>query len=257
MLKIRCCTKFNSMSRIFLQLLGAERLEGHDLVEPVHELRRELAPRGFHAAARQFARSCLSSTTPVVVLARASRSAEAQAWGLIRLLISAAPRLLVMKIMAREKSTLRLSPSVSVALSRMPSSRFHSASRRLFDFVEQHEAELHPLGVILIQHFLDKQRMRFAMSQVSGRRADQLRDLVAVLKLGAVDLDDRARILQQRFGGGFDDARLAGTGRTQEQEVSDRTARGAHARQMHLIDVDDLLDRLILSDNHPAQAGLE
>ena len=39
-----------------------------------------------------------------------------------------APRLLVMKIMAREKSTLRLSPSVSVALSRMPSSRFHRAS---------------------------------------------------------------------------------------------------------------------------------
>ena len=34
----------------------------------------------------------------------------------------------VMKIIAREKSTFRLSPSVKVALSRMPSNRFHSAS---------------------------------------------------------------------------------------------------------------------------------
>ena len=82
------------------------------------------------------------------------------------------------------------------------------------------------LGVILIQHFLAQQRMRFAMSQVSGRRADQLRDLMAVLKLGAIDLDDRARILQQRFRGGFHDARLARAGRPQEQEVPDRTARG-------------------------------
>ena len=48
--------------------------------------------------------------------------------GLIREPISEAPRLLVMKIMAREKSTFRLSPRVSVALSRMPSRRFHSAS---------------------------------------------------------------------------------------------------------------------------------
>ena len=68
---------------------------------------------------------------------------------------------------------------------------------RLLDFVEQHEAELHLLGVILVQHFLAQQRMRLAMPQVSGRRADQLRDLVAVLELGAVDLDHRAGILYQ------------------------------------------------------------
>ncbi len=43
-------------------------------------------------------------------------------------LISAAPRLPVMKMRAWEKSTRLLSPSVRVALSRMPSSRFHSAS---------------------------------------------------------------------------------------------------------------------------------
>ena len=48
--------------------------------------------------------------------------------GLSKALISAAPRLLVMKIIAWEKSTVRLSPSVSVPLSKMPSRRFHSAS---------------------------------------------------------------------------------------------------------------------------------
>ena len=47
---------------------------------------------------------------------------------LIIALISPAPRLLVMKIRLFEKSTRRLSPNVSVALSRMPSNRFHNAS---------------------------------------------------------------------------------------------------------------------------------
>jgi hypothetical protein len=42
--------------------------------------------------------------------------------------ISAAPRFDVMKIIALVKSTFRLSPSVRVALSRMPSSRFQSES---------------------------------------------------------------------------------------------------------------------------------
>ncbi len=44
------------------------------------------------------------------------------------LVISVAPRLLVMKMSVFEKSTRRLSPRVSVALSRMPSSKFHRAS---------------------------------------------------------------------------------------------------------------------------------
>ena len=42
--------------------------------------------------------------------------------------ISLAPRFDVIKTIVREKSTLRLSPSVSVALSRIPSNNCHSAS---------------------------------------------------------------------------------------------------------------------------------
>ena len=92
--------------------------------------------------------------------------------------------------------------------------------------------------------------MRFAMPQISGRRADQLGNLVAVLKFRAVDLDDCARIAHQRLGGCFHDARLAGSGRPQKQEVPDRTARGRHAGQIHLVNIDDLLDRFVLPDDH-------
>ena len=58
-------------------------------------------------------------------------------------------------------------------------------------------------------------------------------------------------------GGGFDDASLSGTGRAQEQEVADRASRRIEAGQMHLIDVDDLLDRFNLSDDHTVQAALQ
>ncbi len=39
------------MSRIFLQLVGAERFERDDLIETIDELGRELAPRGVRATA--------------------------------------------------------------------------------------------------------------------------------------------------------------------------------------------------------------
>ena len=185
------------------------------------------------------------------------RRRRSPASGLMIAPISAAPRLLRHEDHAREEIHFAVVAQRQRGLVQNPEQQVPQRVRRLFDFVEQHEAELHGIGVILIQHFLRQQRMRLAMSQVSGRRADQLRDLVAVLELGAIDLDDRARILQQRLGGGFDDAGLARAGRPQEQEIPDRTAGRAHPRQIHLIDVDDLLDRLILTDDHSAQAALE
>jgi hypothetical protein len=96
----------------------------------------------------------------------------------INLFISLAPRFEVMNIMHREKSTCRLSPKVRVALSSIPSSNCHSASEALFDLVEQQQRELQLVGVPLAQRFLRQQRMRFAVSQVARRRADQLGDLV-------------------------------------------------------------------------------
>ncbi len=88
------------------------------------------------------------------------------------------------------------------------------------------------------------------MPQVSGRRADQLGNLVAVLEFRAVDLDDRARIAHQRLSRGFDDACFAGSSWPQKEEVSDGAARGRHSRQIHLINIDDVLDSFILADDH-------
>src|SRR2546428_604239 len=78
--------------------------------------------------------------------------------------------------------------------------------------------------MMLIQGFLGQQWMRFAVSQVSRGRADQLGDLMTVLKLRAIDLDYCSRILQQGLGGCLYDASLSGAGRPQEQKVSGRPA---------------------------------
>src|SRR5450432_3724165 len=99
--------------------------------------------------------------------------------------------------------------------------------------------------------------MGFTMTQIAGRRANQLRDFVAMLKLSAIDLDDRAGILHQCLGGGFDDASLARTSRSKKQEIADRAPRRAHSSQMHLINVDDLLNRLILANDQPFQVGFQ
>ena len=99
--------------------------------------------------------------------------------------------------------------------------------------------------------------MRFAMPKVSGRRTDQLCNLVAVLELRAVNLDNGARILQHRLSGGFHNASLAGSSRSKEEEVSNRTTWRGHSGQIHLIDVHDLLYGFILANNQSAQAYLQ
>src|SRR5450432_1920725 len=96
--------------------------------------------------------------------------------------------------------------------------------------------------------------MRLPMPEVSGRRADQLCDLMAMLELRAINLDHRARILHHRLRSGFHDASLARSSWTKEQEVSDRAARRGHPGEIHLIDVHDLLYGFILTDNQSAQA---
>src|ERR1700681_2187192 len=103
--------------------------------------------------------------------------------------------------------------------------------------------------MISIQRFLRQQSMRFAVSQVSRGRADQLRDLMAVLKLRAINLDYRSRILQQGFGGCLYDASLSGTCRPQEQEVSDRPAGRRQSRQVRLVSPHDLVNCFLLSND--------
>ena len=96
-----------------------------------------------------------------------------------------------------------------------------------------------------VEYFLTQQRMCLTMSQISGRRTNQLRDLMAVLKFRAVDLDYRARIANQRLRGCFHDTRLARSRWPQKQEVPNGTSRGRHPSQVHLINIHDLLDGLV------------
>ena len=162
-----------------------------------------------------------------------------------------------MKIMVREKSTRRLSPSVSVALSRIPSSRFHSAS--LAFSISSNSTKLILTFSVWPRSssFLAQRRMRFAMPQISGRRADQLGDLMAMLELRAIDLDNGVRIAHQAFGHGFHQPGLARPGRAEEQEIADRAAGRLHAGEISLVHIDNLVDGLLLSDDFLAQAGTQ
>src|SRR6266478_2083959 len=109
---------------------------------------------------------------------------------------------------------------------------------------------------MLIQRFLRQQWMRFTVPQVSRGRADQLRDLMTVLKLCAIDLDYGSRIPQQGLGGCFYDASLSGAGRPEEQKVSDRPADRRQSRHVSLVSPHDLLNCFVLSNDEVAELAL-
>src|SRR5215468_5677599 len=87
------------------------------------------------------------------------------------------------------------------------------------------------------------------MTEVTRRRADQLRDLVRMLKLRAVNLRDQIRITKKYFRGGLDDSRLAGTCGTKEEQVPDWTAGVSQSSQKDLIQAGDASHSAILSDD--------
>src|SRR5947209_733743 len=110
---------------------------------------------------------------------------------------------------------------------------------------------------MLIQRFLRQQWMRFAVSQVSWGRADQLRDFMAVLKLRAIDLDYGSRIVQQRLGGGLHDASFSGAGRAEKQKIPNRPPNRGHPGQVRLISLDDLMNGFVLSHDEVAELVLQ
>src|SRR6266478_9488882 len=109
----------------------------------------------------------------------------------------------------------------------------------------------------LVQRFLRQQRMRLPMAQVPRRRADQLLNLVRVLKFGAVNLDTSAGVAKQRFSHGFDDPGFSRTGGPEKQKVSNRTAGRIQSRQKHLVNFDHFLDGLVLTDDSAAKGAFE
>ena len=95
------------------------------------------------------------------------------------------------------------------------------------------------------------------MAQVARRATDELRDLVRVLKLRAIDLDDGVVVIEQHFGSRFDNARLARTGRPQKQHGADGAARVLHSREVNLIEAGDAAHGALLADDQPRQLGFE
>src|SRR5256712_695178 len=119
------------------------------------------------------------------------------------------PRSEVRKIIVADRSTRRLSPSVSVALSKIPSSNCHSASEAFSISSNSRKLSFSFLGVILRQSLLRDQRVRLPVPQVPRRRANQLGNLVRVLKLGAIHPDHRPWVPEQYLRRGFHNARLS------------------------------------------------
>src|SRR5580704_15337304 len=80
---------------------------------------------------------------------------------------------------------------------------------------------------------------------------------MAVLELSAIDLDYRARILQQRLCSRLHHTSFPAAGGTQKQKRSDRAPRGRQPRNIRLVGSDDLVDGVVLSDHQLAQPAFE
>src|SRR5579863_2719692 len=99
--------------------------------------------------------------------------------------------------------------------------------------------------------------MRFPVAEVTRGRANDLGDFVGVLELGAVDLDDGARAAEENFGGGFDDARFAGAGGAEEEQVADGPAGRVESSGEDLEQFDERLNAVVLAYDLRAQGILE
>src|SRR5579871_81093 len=99
--------------------------------------------------------------------------------------------------------------------------------------------------------------MRLPMAQISRRRADQFRDLVGVLELGAINLDAGPRVTEQGLGHSLNHPRLARTGRSEEQKVAHRSPGRVQPGQKHLVDLDDFFNRLVLPHNAAAKGCIK
>src|SRR5579884_910972 len=95
------------------------------------------------------------------------------------------------------------------------------------------------------------------MPEVARRRANQLGDFVAVLELGAINLDAGAGIAEQRLGHRFHYPRLSRACRPEKKKIAHRPAGRVQPGQEHLIDLNDFFDCAILADDAAAKGGVE
>src|SRR5260370_4710816 len=185
-----------------LQVRRLERLEDYDLVDGVHELRRELAPRSLLRGARDLVVETGINMLELFGLPEPQSAVE----DVIHLARA--------QVGGKNDQTLR-EVGVSIVaqgqrgLVQNAQQELPEGVTGFLNLVEQQQREFYLVRVPLVERLLGQQRMGFAMAQVAGRRADQLGNFVAVLEFSAVDLDHGARIPEKRFRHGLYHARLA------------------------------------------------
>src|SRR5215831_1350508 len=95
------------------------------------------------------------------------------------------------------------------------------------------------------------------MTQISRGRANQFSDFMTVLKLRAIDFDNRPRIADEAFRCRLHQSGFTGPRRTQKKEISDRSAWAGHPRQVHLINVNYLLNCFVLTNDSLTEVYFE
>src|SRR5262249_47456793 len=125
------------------------------------------------------------------------------------------------------------------------------------NFVKQDQRELQSGGMTFVETGLAEHRRRFVVSDIAGRRPNQLGNLVTVLKLGTINFDDSVGSSEQYLGNRLDRSGLAGTRRSQEQKVSNRAPLGNQTRAHTLECRHQTVDSVVLSDNSPSQFRLK
>src|SRR5215472_2569736 len=99
--------------------------------------------------------------------------------------------------------------------------------------------------------------MSFTMPEIARRRTDQFGDFMTMLEFGAIDFDYRSSISDHRFGERLDEPRFTRSRWTQEQKVADRAAGSVHSGQKSLIDINDLINGIVLSNDPLVQICVE
>ena len=226
-----------------LQVLRTQGLEHHDLVNAVHELRRELPARRFYRGAiNLFVEGCIH-------LFWFLRKAQTT--------VGEGAHLPCPQVRGHDDDALReINASVITQRERcLVQNSEQQLPQRIggfLDLVEEQNRELQLVRVPLVERFLGQQRVRLPVSQVARRRTNQFGDFMGVLEFRAIDFDAGACVAKHRFCHRLHDPGLPGASGSEEQEVSYRAPRRVQARQKHLVDLRHFLDGLVLTDDFAA-----
>src|SRR6185295_18041665 len=206
------------------------RAEHNNLIDTAHELGRELTSRGFHGRPIDF---LVDFRVLRILYAFAGRETDAAG--------NQFGHFTGAEVRSHDYHALRKVHAAIVTerqrrLVQDAEQQLPQRVRSFFNFVEQDERELYLFRVHAVEIFLRQHRRCFAMSEISRGRADKLGDFVRMLKFGAVDLNHGVRIGEQNLRGGFNYARLTGTGRTEEQHGSNRPVDWIHSGEKYLVE---------------------